>query len=407
MDQHLRAEHPGGLDRCCRGGALQPRHPVRRHGFRRHPRQRVHRAGRVPVRRRRRHLAPSGPPRGGTDRAHPRPPRQRGCRVPRGNRPPLRPEPRAGRLPHPGRWPLMGERPLRLGLDRRDRAADERKRPGRALRGHVARGAQALDDDLGRAGRWDLSLPQRGRQLGEAGGWAPGRADRQAGHRAGRVRPVAPLRDHRGRSRARHLPLGRRGRQLGAGQRPGTIAGSSVVLPQHLCRPDRPGCGVRGWWGFPPFHRWRGDLFDHCHAPLGPSRPLDLTRRPGCDGSGERRWRDRDPGRRPHLVHPAQPAHRRDVLRDGGRSVPLPRVRVPAGQLDPVASERGHGHGDFASALGVARRLRDRTGDRASARPGHCGVGVLRWTPRTVQPPHRAVPSDPSLPRAPGRRART
>ena len=38
--------------------------------------------------------------------------------------------PERGVYPHPGRWPLLGERPVRVGLDRRDRAAHERARPG-------------------------------------------------------------------------------------------------------------------------------------------------------------------------------------------------------------------------------------------------------------------------------------
>jgi photosystem II stability/assembly factor-like uncharacterized protein len=81
--------------------------------------------------------------------------------------------------------------------------------------------------------------------------------------------------------------------------------------------------------------RTAADLEDPAHPARRQPRPVDQPARPAGVGAGKRRRRQRHPQRRTHLVHPVQPAHRRDLSGLRRQPVPLPGLRRAAGQLHP------------------------------------------------------------------------
>ena len=186
--------------RRCR---VRPERRVCRDGQRRHPKQRDRRQGRVQVHRRGEELDVCRASGRGADRRGQGGPAEPRCRLRRGTRPAVRPEPRAGRIQDDRRRQDVEEVAVHQRQDGRRVAGDEPCHARRNLRGRVARRAAAVDDRQRRAGERGRRLQDdRRRQHLDAPRERPAaRRGRQGRRGRLRVQAVARLRHPRG---ARH-----------------------------------------------------------------------------------------------------------------------------------------------------------------------------------------------------------
>ena len=193
-------------------------------------------------------MGPRGTRGRGPDRVREGPPRQSRPRLCGCDGKPVHQQRDAGRLSLVERRPRLGAHPLHLGLRRGGRSRVSSGGPQRHLRRDVAGAAASLVDHLrGERRRRDLEDDGWGRHVaadhGRAPGWPhrQGRLFRLGRHARPRLRARGGARTDRG-----PVPLGRRGRDVGADQRrPAESAHAPAVLLHERDRgPDGRGRGL-------------------------------------------------------------------------------------------------------------------------------------------------------------------
>ena len=176
------------------------------------------------------------------DRFREGPPRQSRPRLCGRDGKPVHQQRDAGRLSLVERRPRLGAHPLHLGLRRGGGSRVSSGGPQCHLRRDVAGAAASVVDHLrGERRRRDLEDDGWGRHMAADHGRAPGRPHRQGrlfrlgGHARPGLRARGGARTDRG-----PVPLGRRGRDVGAGQRRSAepAHAPALLLRERDCGPD-------------------------------------------------------------------------------------------------------------------------------------------------------------------------
>ena len=395
------------LDRLGRGGAVRPERRLRRLGRGQHPRQR--RAGKrhLQVHRRREDVA-ARVEAGRPDRHDGRPPDEPRRRVRGRPGQALRPQPRARRLSHAGRREDVGEGPLRGPGHRRLRRRARPAEPAHRVRRPVAGAAPALGAGERRPRLLAPRLARRRRHVEEARRQGAPRGDLgQGGRGGGAVSPAARLRARRGRERGA-LPLGRRGRDVVARERPPRAAAARLVLLDAHRRPEEPRrrvvpAGAHAEDG----GRREDDQEREGHPPRRPPRRVDRPREPEADDRRERRRGGRVDRRRGHLVR-ADAADLAALPRGHRHRGAVPGVRRDAGPRHRVGPEQQPlARRDRARRLAHGGRGRGRPRGGRPFRPERRLRGRVLRHPHPLRPPHapgaQRRPPGRTTPRATGR----
>ena len=203
----------------------------------------------------------------------------------------------------------------------------------------------------------------------------PARQDRRRGvaRAGGRARLGPRLGAGRGGGR-RAVPLRRRRAELGAVVGVLGAAHAALVLHARHRRSARSGHGVRPELPALEVDRRRPELPAGPHAARRRPRALDRSEGSAAHDRGQRRRRLRVVHRRPVVVLDPHAAHGAALPRDHRRPLPLPRLRVPAGQHgdqhpEPIGDRRDHGAGLDQAGRRRERLHRDQAG-RAGLRGG-------------------------------------
>ena len=204
----------------------------------------------------------------------------------------------------------------------------------------------------------------------------------------------ARLRPHRGRE-GRAVPLRRRRRDVGAGERLAADPPAGVVLLDAHRPPDEPRRRLRPERAAAQEHRRRQDLQPRPRpAPRRPPRPLDRPEEPGADDLLQRRRRGHHHRRRQDVVRPAAAdlavlPRQRPTTRTPYRVMALPAGprHAPAARATrskPAASASATGTPSAAARPGFAVRRPERPEHRLRRR--------VRRHHDPLRPPHRPGP---------------
>jgi hypothetical protein len=313
-----------------------------------------------------------------------------------GGRQRVRAEPGARRLPHARRRARPGEKVLFVSDS--TGAVDVELQPGNpdVVYASMWRGERKPWTIISGAREGGIYRAPTAGPLDEAGERAPLRALRQEQHfRLGR-QPQPRVRADRGGARRRPVPLGRRG---GPGRWRAPTRASSPVPSTTPTSPPTPPTPTWSTWAprASTVGRRREDVAHAAHAARRQPRPVDQPARQPRSDPVQRRRRQRDAGRRAHLEHAVQPAHRRDLPGVRGQPVPLPRLRRAAGQHHAHRPQPPH-------RAGLARR----PGADVARRGRGARRGPSSRTPRCPTPSTaRARGSSRGCRCAPGRKSST
>ncbi len=370
LGQRLGRPLQDGGRRRAGGGALGPERDLRRDGRDGDPRQRGPRRRGLPLDRRRGDLGTPGAGGDAPHRARPGRSARSGHRLRRGAGARLGAEPGARRLPLEGRRRELGAGAAPGGPGRRDRPLARPPQPAHPLRGALGGRAHALQPEQRWPGERALQVDRRRRHLGRD---HPQPRPAGGDHRQDRRGPVAGAAGARlgaggGRGRGA-LPLGRRRGDLAAGLRERRPAAAGLVLHAHLRRPPRPGDGLGPQPPVLEVDRRRQELHRGADAARRQPRSLDRPGEPAAADRGERRRRLRLVQRRRVVVDDLQPADRPVLPRHRRHAVPLPRLRLAAGQQRDHPAEPLDARRDHRGRLVRAGRRRERLYRRAPRQP--------------------------------------
>ena len=200
------------------------------------------------------------------------------------------------------------------------------------VRRHVPGPAPAVDVYQRRPGQRPVSLHRWRRHLEEALGQrtARGHARKDRRLRLGR-RSRPRLRPDRGR-KGRPVPLRRRRRQVGAGQRRRALPPARLVFQPRLRRPQKRRHRLRAQHRHVPLHRRRQDLHPAARAARRSPRLVDRPHQSAAHDQ-RRRWRRHYfHRRRQELDAAVEPAHGAVLPRRHRQPLPVLPLRRAAGQ---------------------------------------------------------------------------
>ena len=302
MEDRRRRDHLAARDRRLRrhllrrrGGRLRgrPERRLRGHGRTLDPRGHdLPRRRRLPLHRRGADVDAHGARAHADHLPHPDPSPGSRPRLRRGAGLPLLAHPGARHLPVAGRRGELGTPPPRGREHGRRRSGDGPHQPAHPLRRHVGSRPRAVVHPQRRTRFRLLEVDGRRRHLGGDQRGSSG----DDGEDGDRRLPGGPGpgvgADRGGRGRGRRLPLGRRRRELDAGEFRAPAARAGMVLHRTLRRSPGPRDRVRDELALPQVDRRGADVGDDPDAARGPPRPVDQPLRQPDHALRQRRGRD-------------------------------------------------------------------------------------------------------------------